>query len=121
MPPPSRPTIIGSTTLRTNSAAMPASMALPPSASISAPAAEASGWLVTTMPRLPVAGRLLGAKTVPARLRQSWVIIGGASGYAASLTPHADGCKMVHGRQRDHAGRRACRGGAACPSKSKLR
>jgi hypothetical protein len=45
------PTIIGST------AATAASAALPPAASISAPAAEPSGWLVTTMPREAVAGR----------------------------------------------------------------
>lgn len=43
MPPPSMPTIIGSTTVRLNNAAMAASIALPPAASISAPAAEASG------------------------------------------------------------------------------
>ena len=53
MPPPMMPTIIGSTTVSANSAAIAASIALPPAASISAPAAEASGWLVTTMPRLP--------------------------------------------------------------------
>jgi hypothetical protein len=43
MPPPKMPTIIGSTTVRVNRAATAASMALPPAASISAPAAEASG------------------------------------------------------------------------------
>ena len=55
-PPPSGPTIIGSTTDSANSAAIAASTALPPAASISAPAAEASGWLVTTMPREARAG-----------------------------------------------------------------
>ena len=43
MPPPMMPTIIGSTTVSVNSVAIAASMALPPAASISAPAAEASG------------------------------------------------------------------------------
>ena len=55
-PPPSTPTIIGSTTVSANSAATAASIALPPASSISAPAAEASGWLVTTIPFEPVAG-----------------------------------------------------------------
>ena len=57
MPPPSTPTIIGSTTVSANSDATAASMALPPASSISEPAADASGWLVTTIPRDPVAGR----------------------------------------------------------------
>ena len=57
MPPPKMPTIIGSTTLRVNSAPIAASKALPPADRISAPAAEASGWLVTTMPLVPIAGR----------------------------------------------------------------
>ena len=43
MPPPISPTIIGSTMVSVNSAAIAASTALPPAASISAPAAEASG------------------------------------------------------------------------------
>ena len=43
MPPPMIPTIIGSTTVSANRVAIAASMALPPAASISAPAAEASG------------------------------------------------------------------------------
>jgi hypothetical protein len=53
-----------------NSAAIAASTALPPAASISAPAADASGWFVTTMPRDPragcfsVIGCLLAAHTV---------------------------------------------------------
>ncbi len=55
MPPPKMPTIIGSTTVSVNSAAIAASTALPPAASISTPAAEASGWLVTTMPLLALA------------------------------------------------------------------
>ena len=71
MPPPRMPTIIGSTTVSVNSAAMAASIALPPAASISAPAAEASGWLVTTMPRGPVAGCFSQRNVVPARARQS--------------------------------------------------
>ena len=48
--PPIRPTIIGSTTVSANCAATAASTALPPAASISMPAAEPSGWLVTTTP-----------------------------------------------------------------------
>src|SRR5688572_16584034 len=64
------PTIIGSTTVSVNSAAMAASTALPPPASISAPAADASGWFVTTMPRAPCAGRFAGSNGAPARLRQ---------------------------------------------------
>src|SRR5262249_36047624 len=65
------PTIIGSTTVRANRAEIAASIALPPAASISAPAADASGWLVTTMPRLPVAGHFSQLNVVPARVRQS--------------------------------------------------
>ena len=42
-PPPRTPTIIGSTTVSVNSVATAASTALPPAASISTPAAEASG------------------------------------------------------------------------------
>ena len=49
--------IIGSTTVRANSDATAASTALPPAASISAPAADASGWLVTTIPRAAFTGR----------------------------------------------------------------
>jgi hypothetical protein len=45
-------------------------MALPPAASISAPAADASGWLLTTMPRLPDAGCFRQLKTVFVRSRQ---------------------------------------------------
>ena len=52
--------IIGSTTDSVKNAAMAASMALPPAASISAAAAEANGWLVTAMPRRAVAGVFLG-------------------------------------------------------------
>ena len=54
--PPIRPTIIGSTTVSANCAATAASTALPPAASISMPAAEPSGWLVTTTPFVPCAG-----------------------------------------------------------------
>ncbi len=61
------PTIIGSTTVSANNAATAASTALPPPSRISAPAAEASGWLVTTMPREPVAGRFSQTKSVPRR------------------------------------------------------
>ena len=43
MPPPRMPTIIGSTTVSANKAAIAASIALPPAANISAPAAEARG------------------------------------------------------------------------------
>src|SRR5262249_49570982 len=62
---------IGSTTLRVKRAATAASIALPPAASISAPAADASGWLVTTMPRVPIAGRFSQLNVVWARDRQS--------------------------------------------------
>ena len=55
-PPPRMPTIIGSATVSAKSEATAASMALPPASRICAPAAEASGWLVTTMPREPLAG-----------------------------------------------------------------
>ena len=68
--PPIRPTIIGSTTVSANWAATAASMALPPAASISMPAAEASGWFVTTMPRVPWAGCFSQVNGVPARSRQ---------------------------------------------------
>ena len=71
MPPPRMPTIIGSTTVSVKNAAIAASIALPPAASISAPAADASGWLVTTMPRMPVAGCFSQRNVVPARVRQS--------------------------------------------------
>ena len=74
MPPPKMPTIIGSTTESVKKPAMAASTALPPAVSISAPAAEANGWLVTTMPRLPEAGRFSQAKLVPARLRHPSVM-----------------------------------------------
>src|SRR5919106_2705806 len=68
--PPIRPTIIGSTTVRANCAATAASIALPPAASISMPAAEPSGWLVTTTPLVPCAGCFSQVKSVPARSRQ---------------------------------------------------
>jgi hypothetical protein len=71
MPPPRTPTIIGSTTVKVKNAAIAASTALPPAASISAPAAEANGWLVTTMPRMPVAGCFSQRNVVPARVCQS--------------------------------------------------
>ena len=51
-------------------AAIAASMAFPPAASISAPAAEASGWFVATIPREPVAGRFSQTKALPARVVQ---------------------------------------------------
>ncbi len=65
------PTIIGSTTVSVNNAAMAASTALPPAAIISTAAAEAKGWLVTAMPRLAVTAVFSQMKEVPARLRQS--------------------------------------------------
>src|SRR4051812_18968187 len=68
--PPIRPTIIGSTTVSANWAATAASTALPPAASISMPAAEPSGWLVTTTPLVPCAGCFSQVKSVPARSRQ---------------------------------------------------
>ena len=60
--PPIRPTIIGSTTVSANCAATAASTALPPAASISMPAAEPSGWLVTTMPLAAVRRLLLAVE-----------------------------------------------------------
>src|ERR1700738_2056623 len=74
MPPPMIPTIIGSTTVSVNKVAIAASMALPPAASISAPATDASGWLLTTMPRLPDAGCFWQTNVVPARWRQ-WSVM----------------------------------------------
>jgi len=70
MPPPMMPTIIGSTTVSVNRVAIAASMALPPAANISAPALEASGWLLTTMPRLETAGIFWQSKVVAVRSRQ---------------------------------------------------
>src|SRR5438876_3563647 len=70
-PAPNTPTIIGSTTLSANNAATAASTAFPPPASISAPAADASGWLVTTIPRAAVTGRFSVWNVVPARGRES--------------------------------------------------
>jgi len=73
--PPISPTIIGSTTVSANCMATAASTALPPAASISSPAAEASGWLETAMPRGPCAGCFSQVKCVPARSRHvDWVI-----------------------------------------------
>ena len=48
-------------------------MAFPPAASISAPAAEANGWLVITMPRLPVAGLFLSHLQRPFGLSQEFL------------------------------------------------
>ena len=70
IPPPISPTIIGSTTVSANCVATAASIALPPAASISAPAAEASGWLLVTIPRLPVAGCFCVVNGAPAWLCQ---------------------------------------------------
>ena len=70
MPAPNMPTIIGSTTVSANAVATAASTALPPIASISAPAADAMGWLEATMPREPAADFLNGIKGLPARSRQ---------------------------------------------------
>ena len=53
---PPMPVMCGSVTLSTAAAVTAASMALPPARSTSSPAADASGWLVATMP--------LGAYTV---------------------------------------------------------
>jgi hypothetical protein len=53
---------------------MAPSTALPPAAIISAPAAEASGWFVTTMPRVPRAGRFSQSKLVLVRVRQLFCI-----------------------------------------------
>ncbi len=55
-PPPAGLTIMGSATVRAKRAVTAASMALPPASRAWAPAPEASGLLVTTMPREPVAG-----------------------------------------------------------------
>ena len=57
-PAPNMPIIIGSTTLRAKAEATAASMALPPIASISRPAAEPIGWLVETIPFVATASRL---------------------------------------------------------------
>ena len=73
--PPITPTIIGSTTVRANWVATAASTALPPAASISMPAAEASGWLETTMPLRPCAGCFSQLNCVPARSRQFLVML----------------------------------------------
>ncbi len=70
MPPPEKPTIIGSTTLSANRVATAASTALPPAASISAPAMAPSGLFAVTMPLEPVAGRFSQSKTTLARSRQ---------------------------------------------------
>ena len=48
------PQLIGSTTPSTALAAMAASMADPPRASTSAPACDASVWLVATMPNFEI-------------------------------------------------------------------
>jgi hypothetical protein len=48
------PQLIGSTTPNTALAAMAASIADPPRASTSAPACDASVWLVATMPNLEI-------------------------------------------------------------------
>jgi hypothetical protein len=93
--PPIRPTIIGSTTVRANWQATAASMALPPAASISRPAADASGWLVTTMPLRPCADCFSHVKCVPARSRQLPLptplsparLVGGDLGILAVPTP----------------------------------
>ena len=69
MPPPEKPTIIGSTTVSVNSVATAASTALPPAASISAPAIAPSGLFAVTMPRLPVAGCFSQSKVTFARAR----------------------------------------------------
>jgi hypothetical protein len=50
--------IIGSTTDNANIVATAASMAFPPSTSISVPANDASGWFEVTIPRLAVASCL---------------------------------------------------------------
>jgi hypothetical protein len=73
MPPPITPTIIGSTTVSASRLATAASIALPPRAKISAPAAEASGWLVTTI-LAPQAGRLSHSNDTVACARQFDVI-----------------------------------------------
>src|SRR5947207_1341938 len=65
-PAPKMPTITGSTTVSAKSDETAASTALPPAASISAPAADASGWLVTTIPRAALTGRFSVSNTVPA-------------------------------------------------------
>src|SRR6478735_8276647 len=49
---PPTPFIVGSTTASTAAAVMAASTALPPCCSTRKPAADASGWLVATMPFL---------------------------------------------------------------------
>src|SRR5215470_8162409 len=64
---PPTPTIIGSTTLSTAAEATAASTALPPCWRIRSPACDASGWLVTTMPRRAMTSDRLCASHPSAR------------------------------------------------------
>src|SRR3954466_12645317 len=87
------PTIIGSTTVTDNSAEAAASTALPPPSRTSAAAADASGWLVTAMPRDPTAGRFSQANGV-GRDRESVISdIGGTFAIAGS-------CGLRRGKHR---------------------
>src|SRR5436853_5692017 len=71
MPAPKIETIIGSTTVSANAVAIAASKALPPRASISTPAAEASGWFDATTASEATSSRFRASKGDPARARQS--------------------------------------------------
>ena len=93
VPPPIRPIIIGSTTVSANWQATAASIALPPPASISMPAAEANGWLVTTMPRWPVAGAFSQVNWAAVRSRQFT-----SDHEALRLSPSRGGGKLRTGR-----------------------
>ena len=64
---------MGSTTLSAKIAAIAASTALPPMASISSPALDPSGWFVTTMPCEPVAASLNVSNVVPAEERHCFI------------------------------------------------
>src|SRR5215470_6310033 len=64
---PPTPTIIGSTTLSTAAEATAASTALPPCWRMRSPACDASGWLVTTIPRRAMTSDRLCASHPSAR------------------------------------------------------
>src|SRR5262245_47475412 len=64
-------TIIGSTTVSAKTVATAASMAFPPMASISRPAAAARGWLAATIPRAATASCFSVVKRLPALSRHA--------------------------------------------------
>src|SRR5258708_5202336 len=108
MPPPKIPTIIGSTTDSVNKADIAASTALPPAASIAAPAADATGWLATTMPRAPEAGRFSQSNGASVRWRQAGAVIGEASaGQAGEEVGPGLGAAAMKDRSEPPRSRRA--------------